>query len=128
VKRGKALRLLFPGCRIIPEVRSGRHGAHSPGAIQNQLNKRRRIMVATDNRPVPNNSNDCGSETPTGFEQLLARRQDAVLGFDETSLLGLDATNESANSNAPFAPVKATLGFLVSKPCSRNLFSFIEVA
>jgi hypothetical protein len=85
-------------------------------------------MAATDNRPVPNNSNDCGSETPTGFEQLLARRQEALLGFDKTSLLRLGATNASANSNPPFARVKATLGFLVSKPSSRNLFSLIEVA
>ena len=85
-------------------------------------------MIATDNRPVPNNSNDCGSETPTGFEQLLARRQEEGLGFDETALLGLDATNASADSNAPFAPVKATPGFLVSQPSSRNLFSFIGVA
>jgi hypothetical protein len=85
-------------------------------------------MDATDNRAVPNNSNDCGSGTSTGLGQLLARRQLGVPGFDEKSLLGFGARNASADVNAPFSPVKATLGFLVSKTSRCNLLSFIEVA
>jgi hypothetical protein len=81
--------LSFIGCLPICEcLVLGIHRSFlvAPGSVSStrtQRTQRRRIKPAIDSRLVPNSTNDCGSGTSTGLEQLPANKQPEVVGCTE---------------------------------------------